>query len=242
MLKKIALGVLLTGLVAVLVLGAVIRTQAKTGESAAEAGGRYRDLEAQSTTYEGNGGRWSETDEQAETRGGRWNEATDDDATFGGRWNETIDDDATFGGRWNEANAEAVGRGGRWQQTDETGEWQGQGLGSANADPQADVQPADWETLTGVVASVTDDLVEVELSAARSSCSKAAAAVCHRGRAGTNVGDTITLNGFEEDGEFKIGQVTAPGGITITLRDESGRPGWSGRGRRADRPGSHPAH
>lgn len=234
MLKKIALGALLTGLVAVLVLGAVIRTQAKTGESAAEAGGRYRDLEAQSTTYEGNGGRWSETDEQAETRGGRWNETTDDDATFGGRWNETIDDDATFGGRWNEANAEAVGRGGRWQQTDETGEWQGQGLGSANADPQADVQPADWETLTGVVASVTDDLVEVELSGGEVIPFEGQPLryAIEEGLA-LNVGDTITLNGFEEDGEFKIGQVTAPGGITITLRDESGRPGWSGRGRRS---------
>ncbi len=220
MLKKFALGALLTGLVAVLVLGAVIRTQAKTGESAAEAGGRYRSTESQSTTYAGDGGRWSETDEQAETRGGRWSETTDDVATLGGRWND--------------ANAEAVGRGGRWQQTDETEEWQGQGLGSANAEPLADVQPADWQTLTGTVTSATDDLVEIKLAAGE--------VIPFEGQPlryaieeglDLNVGDTVTLSGFEEDGEFKIGQVTAEDDMTITLRDESGRPGWSGRGRRS---------
>jgi hypothetical protein len=47
------------------------------------------------------------------------------------------------------------------------------------------------------------------------------------------VGDAVTLGGFDEDGEFKIGQVTnLNGGATVVLRDVSGRPGWSGRGRR----------
>lgn len=45
------------------------------------------------------------------------------------------------------------------------------------------------------------------------------------------VGDAVTLNGYEEDGEFKIGQVTSlSSGASITLHDASGRPGWSGGG------------
>ena len=40
----------------------------------------------------------------------------------------------------------------------------------------------------------------------------------------------MALDGFDEDGEFKIGQVTSMG-ASVTLRDASGRPGWAGRGR-----------
>jgi len=72
MLKKIALGTLLTGLVAVLIWGAVIRTNAVSGAGAAETGRRGQ-VTAQAATVEngqGSGGRWGETSQSTDGRGG----------------------------------------------------------------------------------------------------------------------------------------------------------------------------
>jgi hypothetical protein len=47
------------------------------------------------------------------------------------------------------------------------------------------------------------------------------------------VGDQVTLTGFYEGDEFEVGQITdSTNGKAVRLRDESGRPGWAGRGRR----------
>ena len=184
MLKKIALSALLTGLVAVLIWGAVIRTNAVSGAGAAEAGRRGQ-VTAQAATIEngqGTGGRWSETPQSTDGRGG-----------------------------------------GRWAQGD----------GTLNDIPQADVQPAEWLTIQGNVASVADDLVEINTAAGE--------VIPFEGRPlsyaleqgfSLEIKDGVTLEGFDEDGEFKIGKVTnLSRGLRITLRDASGRPGWSGRGR-----------
>ncbi|MGD2041014.1 MAG: hypothetical protein PVH11_09315 [Anaerolineae bacterium] len=45
------------------------------------------------------------------------------------------------------------------------------------------------------------------------------------------VGDQITLLGFDEDGEFEVGQLTNQR-LTVQIREDSGRPLWAGRGRR----------
>jgi hypothetical protein len=46
------------------------------------------------------------------------------------------------------------------------------------------------------------------------------------------VGDEVAVTGFYEEGEFKGGTVQdLTTGRTIILRDETGRPLWSGRGR-----------
>ena len=45
------------------------------------------------------------------------------------------------------------------------------------------------------------------------------------------VGDKVSVTGFHEDGEFKAGTVeNLTTGQTLVLRDETGRPGWAGRG------------
>jgi hypothetical protein len=197
MLKKIALGALLTGLVAVLIVGAVNRTNAKSGEGAGETGRRGQVTESVTAdaVAQGSGGRWSETE-------------TPQGATGRG------------------------GGGGRWAQG-------GSGAGSAleqapagqSGVPQADVQPDEWRTLEGTVVSVADDLVEIEITAGE--------VIPFEGRPlsyaleqgfSLEVGNPVMLEGFDEDGEFKIGQVTG-NGTSITLRDASGRPAWSGRGR-----------
>ena len=48
----------------------------------------------------------------------------------------------------------------------------------------------------------------------------------------TEVGDTLTVTGFHEDGEFKVLSIVDESGTLMTFRDEYGRPGWSGRGNR----------
>jgi hypothetical protein len=46
------------------------------------------------------------------------------------------------------------------------------------------------------------------------------------------VGDEVTIAGFYEDDEFKAGTIeNLTTGQTITLRNETGRPMWAGRGR-----------
>ena len=192
MLKKIALGALLTGLVAVLIWGAVIRTNARSSAGAGETG-----------------------------RGGRATEDVTADAVVKGNG----------GGRWNETTQGETGRGGgRWAQ----GGAAEQAPAGQNSVPQADVQPDEWRTVQGTVVSATDDLVQIRTAAGE--------VIPFEGRPlsfalaqgfSLKVGDTVALAGFDEDGEFKLGKVTSLGnGSSVTLRDASGRPAWSGRGQR----------
>ena len=46
------------------------------------------------------------------------------------------------------------------------------------------------------------------------------------------VGDELTVTGFHEDGEFKVMSILDENGTLLIFRDEYGRPGWSGRGKR----------
>jgi hypothetical protein len=202
MLKKIVLGALLTGLVAVLIVGAVNRTNAKSGEGAGETGRRGQATESVTAdaVAQGSGGRWSETE-------------TPQGATGRG------------------------GGGGRWAQggSPEQGSALEQAPAGQSGVPQADVQPDEWRSLQGTVVSVADDLVEIRTAAGE--------VIPFEGRPLSfaaeqgftlKVGDAVTFAGFEENDEFMIGRVTNLGnGASITLRDTSGRPGWSGRGRRS---------
>lgn len=46
------------------------------------------------------------------------------------------------------------------------------------------------------------------------------------------VGDSVTVTGFDEDGQFKATEIVDhTTGQTVALRDEEGRPAWAGRGR-----------
>jgi hypothetical protein len=195
MLKKIALGALLTGLVAVLIWGAVNRTNAKSGEGAetTERRGRATEYVTTEAVPQGNGGRWNET-AQGTTGGG---------GGYGG-------------GRWAQAGA------------------RDQAPAGQSGAPDADVQPGEWHTVQGTVASVAADLVEIRTAAGEM--------IPFEGRPlsfaleqgfSLGVGDTVALEGFDENDEFKLGKVTHLGsGASITLRDASGRPGWAGRGQR----------
>lgn len=181
MLRKIILGTLLVGLIGILVVGAVVRTNARVGDEV-EVGTGWR----------------SRTSGVAVERG-----------SAGGR-----------GGRW-AAQSEAAasnGRGGGWQ---------------AGGVPLADVQPEEWQIVDGVVVQVADGLIEIETTAGDviSLVGQPLNFAVRQGLA-LEVGDAVSLAGFEEDGEFKVGKITdLSDGVSVTLRDVSGRPAWVGRGR-----------
>lgn len=44
------------------------------------------------------------------------------------------------------------------------------------------------------------------------------------------IGDRLTVTGFYEDGDFKVGEVVDESGETFLFRDEHGRPIWARRG------------
>ena len=223
MLKKIAMGALLTGLVAVLILGAVIRTNAVSGESAGETGRRGRTTETVAAdagveNY-GQGGRWAQEAATTETA-----EAGVQNYGQGGRWEQES------------TTTETLGRGGRWAQAGAVNQVPaGQGAGGLNSVLEGDVQPDEWRTVEGTVVSAANDLIEIETAAGE--------IVTFEGRPlsfaleqgfSLQLGDAVAVDGFDEDGEFKIGKVTDLGnGASVTLRDANGRPGWSGRGWRS---------
>jgi len=211
MLKKIAMGALLTGLVAVLILGAVNRTNAVSGEGAGETGRRGRTTETvRADAGVQNYGQRARTTNEVNGQGGRWAQGA--------------------------ATTETSGRGGRWAQGAAVNQVPaGQVQGALGGVPEADVQPDEWRTIEGTVVSVASDLVEIETAAGE--------IIPFEGRPLSfaleqgfrlQLGDAVAVDGFDEDGEFKIGKVTnLDSEASVTLRDASGRPGWSGRGWRS---------
>jgi hypothetical protein len=101
----------------------------------------------------------------------------------------------------------------------------GTGTGQAQVD--------EWVTMNGVIQTVTADEMIVRTSDGQE--------ILVDGRAWrfaqelgftAQAGESVSLTGFYEDGDFEVGQITASG-QSVSLRDESGRPLWAGRGRRS---------
>ncbi len=92
------------------------------------------------------------------------------------------------------------------------------------------VRIVEWETLTGEVIIVDGDIT---IQTAEGQVLVGMGQSAYREGFGLEVGDEITVLGFHEDGEFKAGTVeNLTTGETIVLRDETGRPMWSGQGLR----------
>jgi hypothetical protein len=87
-----------------------------------------------------------------------------------------------------------------------------------------------WETVTGRVIVADSEMV---LETAEGELDVGLGQAWYRDEAGLilEVGDEVTVTGFYEDGEFKAGTIeNLTRDQTVVLRDESGRPMWSGRG------------
>ncbi|MGC9520683.1 MAG: hypothetical protein ACP5HG_02220 [Anaerolineae bacterium] len=107
------------------------------------------------------------------------------------------------------------------------------GLGDG---PQAAAEAPAWETIEGIVLE-SDNELTVDTSSG--SIVVGLGQQFYRDEMGFTVGegDSVRVSGFYEDGEFKAGTVeNLTTGDTITLRDETGRPMWAGRGNLANRP------
>ena len=91
----------------------------------------------------------------------------------------------------------------------------------------------EWETLTGKVTAVDG---EVTVQTAGGEVLVGMGQAAYREGFALDVGDSVSVTGFYEDGEFKAGAVeNLTTGETIILRDETGRPVWAGQGRLKNR-------
>lgn len=107
------------------------------------------------------------------------------------------------------------------------GQGQGQGQGQGVA-----AQGAQWTTVQGSVVSVDQVAMTVKLADGNQ--------VVVENRPWTfaleqkfsaKVGDQLSLQGFYQNGLFEVGQMkNTTSGVSVQVRDQSGRPGWAGRG------------
>ena len=108
---------------------------------------------------------------------------------------------------------------------DATGEGKGTGL----------AEVSEWLMLSGEVTGIDAGLLTVQLDSGE--------LVEMMGRPWTfaqeqsftaEVGDRVTVVGFYEGDEFEVGQIDNDStGLSVAIREESGRPLWAGRGRRS---------
>ena len=103
----------------------------------------------------------------------------------------------------------------------------GDGAGSG----QAEVQ--EWLTLSGTVLSVDEDALVVQTAESEVVVENRPWWFAQELGFSAQAGDRVTLTGFYENGVFEAGQIDdTTTGQTVRIRDENGRPGWAGRGRR----------
>lgn len=106
----------------------------------------------------------------------------------------------------------------------------GDGIPSGDGIPDANVEA--WVTLEGTVTSIDEDVLQITTSSGE--------VISIENRAwwfaldqGVNLtaGDAVSLIGFYDDEVFEVGTLAnLNSGQSISLRDEYGRPLWSGKG------------
>jgi len=186
MFKKVLLGLLAAGVVAILIVGAVNRTASKSSETLTGGNGR---------------------------RGGDQVAAASLDQNLLGT---EARGQGNGGGRWSQATAGAA------QPAD--------GLAAAGA-------IAAWQTVEGMVAGVASDLLTIRTTDGQIvEVEGQPWAFAQQAGFAPQVGDSITLVGYDEAGEFKVAEMmNTSANQSVTLRDETGRPGWAGRGQGRNR-------
>lgn len=242
MIKKIVLGVALAGLVGVLVFGAVGRTDARldTGTEEGRGAQGYGQPGDDGLNQDQQGGpRYGRADGRAQEgpydpgsglvygqEGAGLPVDCDGDCDCDGP------DHDQQGGRRSDTARAGLGQG--------QGGSQGGGAGGGTAEggkigDTGQAQVGEWVTLEGVVTSLDADAMVV-VSAANGEIvevgNRAWWFAQEQGFA-ANVGDDVILLGFYEGDKLEVGGIIdSSSGQTVSLRDESGRPLWAGRGNR----------
>lgn len=123
-----------------------------------------------------------------------------------------------------EASGLDNGLGGRGQQQEN------QSLGGGRQSSAYQATPAEWVELEGTVVEVPDEDAELVIATddGQVSIGTGPGYMKEQGFV-LQAGDQIQVQGYWEDGELKAAQITRMAdGATIVLRDQSGRPAWSG--------------
>ncbi|MBE2223274.1 MAG: hypothetical protein IAF02_17170 [Anaerolineae bacterium] len=220
MMKKIAIGLIFTLIVGVLVVGAANRTSAKTAQ--------YNPAETAAQT--GNGGgqnsdgerQYANQHEPLYIEKEQTGQGGQGQGTGNGRSTTTTDDQT--------ATTPLGGQG----QGNVAGNGQGNGAQNQDADrygnPEAPTSHDEIITYQGTISTAPTAGVELVISTAEGDV------VIGTGPSywlEANIilaaGDNISVTGFWEEGEFKATSLTRTSdNLTVTLRDELGRPMWSG--------------
>jgi hypothetical protein len=102
--------------------------------------------------------------------------------------------------------------------------------GGEQVNPQAN--PEEWATYTGSVVSFDETLLVVKLEdGSQLEVEGRAWAFAQEVEFQTQVGNRLSLQGFFEDGEFKITTLTdLTSGEWVIFRENNGRPSWAGNG------------
>lgn len=115
----------------------------------------------------------------------------------------------------------------RGSQTNRYGQGAGQRLNA-----QSDAVGVEWQTIVGTVR----ETVELVVETADGGTVQVGLGPSHYREAqgfSLDVGDRVSISGYWEEGEFKAAGVeNLNTGDKIALRDVTGRPMWSGQGRR----------
>lgn len=213
MIKKIILGTLFVGLIGILIFGAVNRTLAKTNDVRSEVngGGRYQSLTEENPLA---------NNLQYPIEKNKTLNRSETDSQYGNGRQGSADEDG-LGNGYNRTD-NRIGTGNGLTKED--------GYGNGIPNPQATA--GEWAAYTGTVVIADPVMILVETSDGNQ--------IEIEGRAwsyaqemgfSTAVGNTLQINGFHEDGEYKVATIEdLTSGQTIVTRDENGRPGWAGDG------------
>ncbi len=216
MFKKMMLAGVFLVLSAVLVLGAVNRTQARSALTSEGGHGAAR--------------------QEAGQGGGRLAlpTVTDQNHALGGSGQgqgQRAGQGPSQGA--GQSQGQGAGQGGQGQGQ---GQGAGQGQGGGRGPGGGAGEPPtvhDWRTVTGSVTQLDDETMTVTQTDDSTALMEGRPwrYVLETGFA-IRVGDQVTLRGFDEDGELKVGDLTNDtlGGASLQLRDADGRPAWRGQG------------
>lgn len=218
MVKKVFVGVLIAAAFGLLVFGAVNRTLAKSLDT--------DPLALNESAEYGNGGNRNGYTEEIQNQ------------VLDGGVDDCIADGEAYGYGAGDATGYGPGDGTGYVDGPEDGS--GYGIGSGNGNQPVDA-PQDgtgdgiadvdeWLTINGTVESVSSYLVVIVLEDGTvfDLDGRTLSYITDMGFT-LNVGDSVTMLGFYEDGLLEIGQITdLTTGESVTIRTDDGTPLWAG--------------
>jgi len=246
MTKKIILITLFVLFTGALIAGGIYRTSARSGYDISLGGENGIEIAQNTNGATPHNGQGAGAQDQSRT-GERAGQGLGNNGQPQGRNQKTEADPANGssgqGGQGYGRNSESQ-RQGQNQQLDQSqgqgqGRGQGQGLGQSQRQGQGQQTPNaevhDMILIEGTVSQAPAAGVDMILETANGQV-LIGTGPGYLQEQGFNlaVGDEVQVSGFYEDDEFKAVTITRSiDGVDITLRDEYGRPFWSGAGRGA---------